>query len=189
MSTGVILAIAIGLLALTALAIIRARRSAPTPSGLGADEFLVRLPPTALLARCISVDDVAYISGLRSPELSHLLFRERRRLTLLWLRQTRREAGRLYRLHLRISAQAPDLRPVAELGLLFHFASFLLVYQILLSVAWFYGPVRTQALVRSIRALADILAGHLERIARAIESAASPGLIAPNRDRQGAAPA
>ena len=170
MSTGVILAIAIVLLALIARALAGSGNSTQVLSESGADEFLVRLPPTALLARCISVDDLIYISSLRSPALSHLLFRERRRLALKWLRQTRREAGRLYRLHLRTSAQAADLRPVAELGLLFHFALFLFVYQILVSVVWFYGPVRTQAFVRSIGTLADILAGHVERIARTITS-------------------
>ena len=176
MSTAVILAIAVVLLALIARAFIGSRDSAQVSSGSGADEFLVRLPPTALLARCISVDDVTYISSLRSPALSHLLFSERRRLALMWLRQTRREAGRLYRLHLRSSAQAADLRPVAELGLLFHFASFRFVYQILISAVWFYGPVRTQAFVRSIRALADILATHVERIARSVTSAQGPEL-------------
>lgn len=170
-STGAIIAIGVVLLALIALVRARsAEKERPASPGAGSQEFVVRLPQTNLLARCISLEDVAYVSGLRAPSLSHLLFRERRRLALLWLRQTRREAGRLYRLHLRTSGQAVDLQPVAELQLLFHFASFLIVYQILISVVWLYGPVRARAFVRSVRALADILASHVDRIAGAITS-------------------
>jgi hypothetical protein len=179
MNTGVIFAVAIVLLALIARALVRSRDSAQgVPPGADADEFLVRLPPTALLARCISVDDVAYISRLQSPSLSHLLFSERRRLALMWLSQTRREAARLYRFHLSTSAQAENLRPAAEIQLLFHFVAFWFLYQILIFVVWFYGPLRTEVFVRSIRALADILASHVERIARAITSARAPELRA-----------
>ncbi len=187
MSTVVILAIAVVLLALIGRALIRSRDSAQfAPIEAGASEFLVRIPPADLLPRCISVDDVTYISRFQSPSLSYLLFSERRRLALLWLRQTRREAARLYRLHLRISAQAADLRPAAEAQLLFHFVAFWLAYQMLTSVVWFYGPVRTEVFVRSVRALAGVVAIHVERIARAIESASVPGRTPENRDRQGA---
>jgi hypothetical protein len=96
------------------------------------------------------------------------LLQERRRLALLWLRQTRQEAGRLYRLHVQASGQAANLRPLAELMLLFQFASFLVVYQVLILVVWCYGPVRTQALVHSIQTLADLLASLAERIAGSI---------------------
>jgi hypothetical protein len=131
-------------------------------------EYLVRLPPSGLLARCLAVEDVEFATALRSPEVLRLLLRERRRLALGWLRQTRREAARLFRLHIRMARNAPDLRPAAELKLIFQLGVFFLLYQILASVVRLYGPFRTRTFVNSVQALADVLAHLGGRIAENI---------------------
>lgn len=160
--------VGLGLLLLAALWMVARRRAGDldldeTP--FEGSEFMIRLPAPGLLGRCLSVEDIQYAASLPSQAVLRLLLRERRRLVLAWLRQTRHQAGRLFHLHVRGVRDAADLRPGAELVLLFHFGLFLLVYQILLAVVWLYGPLRTQVFVRSVRSVAELLAGLGGRIA------------------------
>jgi hypothetical protein len=116
----------------------------------------------------LSIEDVEFAAQLGSPRILHLLLRERRRLALKWLRQTRREAGRLLRQHVRAARHAADLRPAAEVRLWFHAGLFLIVYEVLLTAVRLYGPFRTRAFVRSVFAMAGVLADLGDRIASAI---------------------
>src|SRR5690348_3771595 len=102
-----ILAIPVALLLLLWIA---GRRSAAEGSMLPAsiDSFpgAVRLPSRQLLDQCLSAEDVEFAARFRSPALLRLLLHERRRLALAWLRQTRREAARLFGFHVRAVRQA-----------------------------------------------------------------------------------
>ena len=132
------------------------------------EESPVRLPPKALLGRCLSIEDVEYAAQLGSPRILRLLLRERRRLALKWLRQTRQEAGRLLRQHVRAARHAADLRPAAEVRLWFHAGLFLIVYEVLMTAVRLYGPFRTRAFVRSVFAMAGVLVNLGDRIAGTI---------------------
>ncbi len=138
----------------------------PDPS-----EYLVRLPPPALLAKCFAVEDVRFAASLGSRPVLQLLLRERKRLALQWLRLTRAEARRLYRLHVRSARHAPDLQPSAEGRLLVHFGLFLLVYHMMTGLVLFYGPLRAQALIRSIESLANVLSALGGRIGEIVAPA------------------
>ncbi|MBZ5580533.1 MAG: hypothetical protein LAP40_28625 [Acidobacteriia bacterium] len=131
-------------------------------------ELLVRLPPPALFGRCLSATDVEFVTTLQSRALLRFLLHERRRLALEWLRQTRREAGRLFRLHLGSVRHSPDLRPAAEAKLLLQVALFMVVYGILMGFVGLYGPFRTQGFVQSVHALAGVLSGLGGRIADSV---------------------
>ena len=144
-------------------------------------EYLVRLPPRGLLGRCLAVEDVEYAAALGSTGVLHLLLRERRRLALGWLRQTRREAVRLFRLHIRMARHLPDLRPAAELKLLVQLGAFLVLYQLLAGTVRLYGPFRARTFVDSVQALADLLARLGGRIADTVVPAGLP--VAPVRTR------
>jgi len=145
----------------------RNRAVVPTSSATTSDldGCSAYLPPRALLARCFSAEDVAFIDKLQSRQLSKLLFQERRRLALEWLRQTRREAARVFRAHVRMVRHAADLRPGMECRLLWHAGSFFVVYQFLQLVVRLYGPVRAHAFVHSVSALGGILSDLGTRIA------------------------
>jgi hypothetical protein len=143
-------------------------RSLPDPS-----EYLVRLPKRALLDRCLSPEDVEFAAMLRSPALLHLLVYERRRLALAWLRQTRHEAVRLFRLHVRTVRHASGLRPGAEVKLFSAVGLFLIFYTVMVGSVYLYGPFRTRRFLESLRLLADILSGLGGRIAESI----GPGLV------------
>jgi len=183
--TDYIIIIGIGVALLVMILAAGHRRSAegfgPGGDAPNESEYLVRLPPCALLARCLSVEDVEFAATLRSPAVMRLLLDERRHLALEWLRQTRREAGRLFRLHVRSVRYAADLRPGAEFALLFQAGVFLLLYQVLVAAVKLYGPVRARGFVRSVHGLAELLSNLGGRIAESI----APGRVS---ELAGAAP-
>jgi len=141
-------------------------------------EYMVRLPRRALLDQCLSAEDLDYVQLRNSPVLLRLFLHERRRLAIAWLRQTRREAHRLFRLHVRSVRFAHDLRPAAELKLLCAMGLFALVYAAMLAAVWWYGPLRTRRSLQSIQTLAGILARLVDRIVAAIVPGALPGMPA-----------
>jgi hypothetical protein len=103
--------------------------------------------------------------------------RERRRLAIAWLRQTRREAQRLLELHVRSVRYAADLRPGAEAKLFLAFGLFLLVYGMMLGFVFWYGPVTTRRFLESLQGLAGVLSQLGERIATSIGSRPLPSEI------------
>ena len=152
------------------------RRSGSTvgrASPLVGSESEVRLPPRYLLDQCLSAEDLEFVCRRKSSALRGLFLRERRRLAASWLRETRREAHRLLRLHLNSVRYAADLRPAAESRLFVAVAMFFLVYSALMTVVWFYGPLQTRHFLQSTQALARILT----RLADSIAAAIAPGAL------------
>jgi hypothetical protein len=144
------------------------------PTSVDSFEGPVRLPSRQLLDQCLSAEDVEFAARFRAPALLRLLLHERRRLALAWLRQTRREASRLFGFHVRAVRQAADLRPVAELKLLFSVGAFFAVYALLIGATAFYGPFRTRGFLQGLRGLADLLATLGDRITASIGSGLMP---------------
>ena len=136
-----------------------------------ASEYSVQLPPSGLLGRCFSEEDVKFVASLGSRTVSRLLVLERRRLALEWLRLTRREIRRLFGLHVQTVRFAADLRPVVEFQLLVQAGAFLFIYELLGALVRFYGPFRAQAYVRSIQGLGSVLANLGGGIAQSVVAA------------------
>jgi hypothetical protein len=143
---------------------------------LNRPESLVRLPDRALLDRCLSAEDLAFISSLESPRLLRLFLRERRRLAIVWLRQTRREAQRLLELHVRSVRYAADLRPGAEAKLFLAAGLFLVVYTMMSGIVLWYGPLRTRRFLQSLQSLAGLLSILGQRIAGGIAPGPLPAI-------------
>ena len=161
-----------GLVLLILLWVAGRRRNSDSAGVSGAvpdaSEYLVQLPPGSLMARCLSEEDVSFIESLASAGVCRLFLSERRRLALQWLRLTRREATRLFGLHVRTARYAPDLQPLTEGKLVVQFAAFWLIYEVLVGLVRLYGPFRTQSYVGSIQSLAELLSGLGGRIAASI---------------------
>lgn len=174
--------LSIGLVLLILLWVAGRRRSADSSGAPGAvpdpSEYLVQLPRGSLMARCLSEEDVTFIESLGSPGVCRLFLAERRRLALQWLRLTRREATRLFGLHVRTARYAPDLRPSTEAKLVVQFATFWLIYEVLVGLVSLYGPFRTHSYVGSIESLAELLSGLGGRIAASIGPAPAERLQA-----------
>jgi hypothetical protein len=148
-----------GALLLVLLLITRSWGTATVASGVVIESGnLARPPARALLDRCLSLEDVRFVTTVRSPEVLQLLFFERRRLALGWLRRTRTEAGRLFRSHLRAARHAQNLRPAQEVRLLFYFMSLVFIYNLLTVLIRFSGPIRTAGFLRMAHSLSHVLA-------------------------------
>jgi hypothetical protein len=139
-------------------------------------EYRVHLPERALLDRCLAREDEEFVAELRSPRLLSLLQRERRRLALGWLRQTRREASRLYRLHVRCVRHAADLQPGSEMKLLSALGLFLFICGMMMGMVWLSGPLRTRTLLQAVSAQADLLSRLGDRIAAYVAPQLMPEL-------------
>jgi hypothetical protein len=170
----------IGLLALVLLVWRRdrARETEDFLSESEGPENVARLPERGLLYRCLSPEDLEFITRRKSRRLEELFVRERRRLAICWLRQTRREASRLYGLHLRSARHAANLRPAAELNLFFAVALFLIVYEAMLGAVWLYGPFQARQFLAFLHSLGDLLSRLGVRIAGSITPAPWPELRA-----------
>lgn len=127
--------------------------------GQEASQDLVQLPPGGLLSRCLSEEDIEFVTRLGSKAVLRLLLQERRRIALAWLQLTGREARRVLRLHVQTVRSAADLRPVTEFKLLAEAGAFLLIYELLTILVRWYGPFRAQAYVGCLRSLGGLLAG------------------------------
>ncbi|MBV8733120.1 MAG: hypothetical protein JO336_25200 [Acidobacteriia bacterium] len=126
--------------------------------------YAVCFPRRSLLNQCLSAEDLDFVQRRNSRGLVRLFLCERRRLAIAWLRQTRKEAHRLVRLHLHSVRYAEDVRLAAEARLLLALVLFHLVYVALLSLFWWYGPWQTQRLRRPLRELCGALAQLADRI-------------------------
>jgi len=163
------LAIPAALLLMLVLAGLRSTGEGAGSTALPGDaEYLVRLPERGLLDRCLAPEDVEFVAFLNSPPLLRLLLHERRRLALAWLHQTRREAARLYRLHIRSVRHAAGLRPAAEARLISAVGLFTIIYVLIVGTVWLYGPFRTRAFLHSLKVLAGVLLNLGGRIADSI---------------------
>lgn len=106
------------------------------------------LPSRAVMDRILAVDDAAFIASLHDRRIQRVFLSERRRLALAWVRQMRREAGRLRRTHVQGVRETGDLRPVMEVRIAGEFALFVLLCAILMMLVRLWGPFRTRATVR-----------------------------------------
>ena len=141
-----------------------------------ASQYLAQLPPSSLLGRCFSEEDVRFVASLGSQAVLRLLLQERRRLALEWLRLTRHEARRLFGLHVRTVRFVADLRPATEFKLLVQAGGFLFTSEVLEVLVRWYGPFRAHAYVQSIQGLGGVLAGLGGGIAQSIPPAAASGI-------------
>lgn len=179
-----VFAIVAALLFLLLLASRRDSVEGGAGAGLSDDlEYAARLPERALLERCLSADDVEFAAVLRNSPVLRLLLRERRRLALAWLRETRREATRVYGLHVGTVRNAADLRPAAEAKLFFAVGLFFLTYALTVATVWLYGPFRTRRFLHSVQIQAQVLSHLGSRIADSITPKAVPPLYALPRAR------
>ena len=128
----------------------------------------VRLPSRALLDQCLSNEDLELVAGVRSRAVLDLFLRERRRIALAWLRETRREAHRLLSLHFRMARHAAGLRPAMEMRVLFAAAAFVVVHAMLFGAVAMYGPFQARGFLRSLRAMAHVLSNLGGRIAESV---------------------
>ena len=109
--------------------------------------------------RIFDEDDLRFVVAEGGRRIRKQFLRERRRIALAWLLQTRREATRILGLHLRAVRTDLSLQPAVEFQLLFHTILFFAVYALLWSLVSCYGAFLARAFMRNVVVLAGRLSG------------------------------
>ncbi len=177
---GLISALTVSLLLLIALVLVLRQGSTPQdihsfsefpgdPRHSG--EFQV-FPPE-LVARIFSREDWELILQTHSPSLERLFLQERKRIALLWVRQTSNDIRQVMRNHTEAAKQAADIRFRTELSLLLMYIELLLMCETLLLLITTVGPPRLERIASYVHELSRQISYTHEAFARSSAGAAT----------------
>lgn len=158
---GLISALTIGLLLFTALVVFALRQESTARDVLPISEFpgdpghseKFEVCPQELIDRIFSREDWRLISQTRSHNLERLFLQERKRVALLWVRQTSLGIRQVMRDHTEAAKQAADIRFRTELSLLFMYIALLLLCETLSLLITTVGPPRLAQIASYVRGL------------------------------------
>ncbi|HET9399816.1 MAG TPA: hypothetical protein VFO34_02610 [Candidatus Acidoferrales bacterium] len=103
----------------------------------------------ATIANIFKKHDLEFV-GKAAPELRDAFLRERKRLALLWILQTRRRATRLMQIHRMAVREHPELQVEMELKLAASYWQLLCLCGLLQLVISARGPFETQRMTRFV---------------------------------------
>lgn len=120
-------------------------------------QALLALPPQALALRIFDPEDWDFVSSSGGSEAKEVFLAERKRVALIWLRQTKRTVARIMRLYRRAASGSKSMRLGTELTLAFDYFLFLLLCQLLTALVWLRGPFLAGKLIGTTTKLAEQL--------------------------------
>jgi hypothetical protein len=158
---GLISALTVGLLLLIALVVFALRQGSTARDFHSISEFPgdlrhsgeIEVCPPELVARIFSREDWELISQTHSPALERLFLEERKKVALLWVRQTSRGIQQVMRNHADAAKQAADIRFRTELSLFLMYIELLLICETLLLLITTVGPPRLERIASYVHEL------------------------------------
>lgn len=158
---GLISALTVGLLLLTALVAFALRQGSIARDILPNSEFpgdacqseKFAAYPQEIVARIFSREDWRLISQTKSRGLERLFLLERRRVAHLWVRETSREIRQIMRNHTGAVKQAADIRFTTELSLFLRYIELLLMCETLALLITTVGPSRLARIASHVHGL------------------------------------
>lgn len=158
------LAVSLALLLLYLLAVWSRRGSADDAHGdfeqdIGSTiaQALLELPPQALALRIFDPEDWKFVLSSGGCEAKGVFLAERKRVALIWLRQTKRTVAKILRLYRQAASGSKNIRLWTELSLAFDYFLFLLLCQLLSALIWLRGPFLARQLIGTTTNLAEQL--------------------------------
>ena len=115
------------------------------------------------------------------PSLQKTLFRERKRLGLLWLEQTHRRIARLHFLHRMAARKSKTLDVVAEIKILTIYLEFEFMAITARGVLYLFGPFHVRGAIARMSGVADRVAGAAGGVLAVLE----PSVLAEIKDDWG----
>jgi len=131
----------------------------------------VEVCPPEFVLQIFSGQDLAFISGLESPDLKRHFLRERNAVALLWVQQTTAAIHRIMRRHLEASRLSEDIEFAMEARIFLQYAQLRLICGVLSLLIGLAGPQRLHGM--ALRA--DKLTRHIGEVLREFESGARTG--------------
>jgi hypothetical protein len=92
--------------------------------------------------RIFAADDMQFIARTGTPEVQHLLVKERRSLAIRWLRLTQKQVGLLMDVHLKLASYTFEPSAGFEFRLTVNYLCFVVVSNALLLLVWLRGPFK-----------------------------------------------
>jgi hypothetical protein len=131
----------------------------------------VEVCPPEFVTQIFSGQDLAFISGLKSPDLKRHFLRERNAVALLWVQQTAAAIRRIMRRHLEASRLSEDIEFAMEARIFLQYAQLRLICGVLSLLIGLAGPPRLHGM--ALRA--DKLTQRIGEVLREFESGARTG--------------
>ena len=119
-----------------------------------------------ILGRVFSDEDLRFVEGLGSVELTTALRVERKRLAVRWIYGTADEAKEIVRKHLEMASKAQDLRVTGELRLGLRYLELRLLCGCLAVLVECFGPAK----LRGMAARAEDSIASLRAFSRFVET-------------------
>jgi hypothetical protein len=152
---GLLLYLALGLGLLVFLWALARRKGAPV-EGCGQQFVEARqalrtlqfgLLPENLIERIFDPEDFRYVTAASPAEIKELFLRERKRISLMWVRRVRSEIRNLMHFHLAYSRLHAKLSLLTEIRMALDFALLLLTCRALRILLYLRGPYGAQSVV------------------------------------------
>ncbi len=105
-------------------------------------QFPARTKP--FVDRIFSEQDWAFVSRETNRAVQRLFQTQRRRLAIVWLRQTRNQVVRLMTSYRAAVRQTSDVSAAVEMRVALDYMLFLLTYYVLLVSVWLRGPIEAR---------------------------------------------
>jgi hypothetical protein len=172
------LAVGVGLLLAVALLVWLRRSDVARDAALPLDEdqLALNLVSNRFVEQLFSEEDLLYIKSIKDRKVLRLFLRERRYLTMSWLRRLRQEALRIMGLHLRAVRMTASLHPVREATVAVQFTLFLMLHSLILFLVWAQALMEVRALTRSLARLTVELAALTRNLGQSIAPARFSGV-------------
>jgi hypothetical protein len=160
---GLISALTVGLLLLTALVVFALKQGSTARDNLSISEFpgdprqsgKFEACPPELIARVFSREDWEFISQTHSPFLERLFLQERKRVALVWVRQTSRDIRQVMRNHTEAAKGAADIRLRTEISLFLLYLELRLMCETLSLLIATVGPPRLGSIASYVYGLSQ----------------------------------
>jgi hypothetical protein len=127
--------------------------------------------PGELVARLLAPDDWNFISRQTSPTVQQMFYRERKTISVSWMRQLRSQVAQLMKFHRQSVRPNVRLNLATELKLMGHAWVFYVVYAAALLVNRVWGPAQAAGLMANLAATAERLCSISEARLAEIEPA------------------
>jgi hypothetical protein len=137
-----VIAGAVLLLLLTAAALKGWLASRPLISGPAGEEDTTEPCPEELVNRVFSRTDWDFVHGLRAGGIERLFEQERKKVALVWVRQTSRMVRKVMDEHAQAARQSKNLKISTEIDIFGQFLMLMAVCAILSAAIQLAGPLR-----------------------------------------------
>lgn len=102
---------------------------------------------TAAIKRIFANEDMEFISQAGTGDVQRFFLKERKRLSIQWLRMTQKQVAHLMDLHLKLTSYTYEPSPKSEMKLTVNYLCFILASNSVLVLVWLFGPFKAVRIV------------------------------------------